>query len=691
MKRNRTIAIVSTSTLAAGMAQGAVVYSGLLNIQIPCPPDTAVAPAHIDMNGDFVTDFEVGYDGFGSSNWRKPFVDTRLYSSSVALTQPDSGVPVTPFGVMIDADYLEPSPTRKGYLSQNGDGHLVGEWPQTAATEGYVGVILYDSGNSTTNFGWIHMIYDATVNPPNLTLVDWAYETTPGLGIPAGSTNTLGAPQIYELPQSQSLPIGATLEMNVLALGKPSPTYQWRSGAIGSGTYTDLVDGGNISGATTPVLKIDGAAPADARDYVVVVANSLGSVTTAPPASLTLSPPIVSPAVQRLFSGVTARFKVDIGSGLSPTYQWRKNGGNLANGGKISGANTAELQISAVAPVDAGNYDVVVTIGSTPNTSAAGSLAVLPVESTYEAALLAAGPTAYYPLNETGNPAAGNLPVYDNVGAFNGRYGAEAGNAFTSVAGPNAADGFPGFRSGNAAALFTPYMPDSRVVVAPWNLNTDTLTLTAWLNPGDDQFGSAGIIYTISSNKMNAGLSYYYQRNTDTGLYSIAYNWHDDMDIFWDPGFSPPARQWSFVALVVRPTSGAIYIFNSSGLTFAVNDGLSPRAPLPFNVPQYIGTDPTSTSGSQNFNGIIDEVAVFNKALTQAELQTLYNAALGIVPPVVTLDVKRAGDNIELTWSMGRLLEATSIAGPWTTNSAAASPYLVTPTGPQKFYRVMAD
>jgi hypothetical protein len=42
-----------------------------------------------------------------------------------------------------------------------------------------------------------------------------------------------------------------------------------------------------------------------------------------------------------------------------------------------------------------------------------------------------------------------------------------------------------------------------------------------------------------------------------------------------------------------------------------------------------------------------------------------------------------------VSWSAGKLLEATSLAGPWTTN-ANPSPYLFTPTGPQKFYRAQA-
>jgi hypothetical protein len=108
-----------------------------------------------------------------------------------------------------------------------------------------------------------------------------------------------------------------------------------------------------------------------------------------------------------------------------------------------------------------------------------------------------------------------------------------------------------------------------------------------------------------------------------------------------------------------------------------------------FDTPEYIGTNPDGTSGTRNFYGAIDEVAVFKRAMGSNDLQTLYNAALGILSPV-NLQIARSGNNVQLTWgTLGRLLEASSVKGPWTTNSLAASPYMVSPTNTQKFYRVL--
>jgi hypothetical protein len=187
---------------------------------------------------------------------------------------------------------------------------------------------------------------------------------------------------------------------------------------------------------------------------------------------------------------------------------------------------------------------------------------------------------------------------------------------------------------------------------------------------------------------VNAGLNYYWNTNAITEVHSIGYNWRDQDDVFWDPGFRPPPERWSFVALVVEPMRGSIYVFNTDGILTAAYDAPGPRLPVPFNVPAYIGTDPTYLSGKLNFNGLIDEVAIFKKALQQSELQAIYDAALGVVAPV-SIGAAREGGNIRLTWPLGSLLEAPTLNGPWSTNSAASSPYVTPATGSAKFYKVL--
>ena len=68
MRTKRTVAVVSSTALAAGMAQGAIYHSNQ-NVVLACsanlPPNT---PAPFDINGDLTDDFFLSFDGLGPAN-----------------------------------------------------------------------------------------------------------------------------------------------------------------------------------------------------------------------------------------------------------------------------------------------------------------------------------------------------------------------------------------------------------------------------------------------------------------------------------------------------------------------------------------------------------------------------------------------------------------------------------------------
>ncbi len=136
-------------------------------------------------------------------------------------------------------------------------------------------------------------------------------------------------------------------------------TYQWRIGLI------DLVDGGNISGATTATLTINPATIADeATDYNVVITGAFAPGTVSINVFLTIDEaPLITtqPTDETVCLGESASFTV-VASGLGNTYQWRKGLVNLVDGASISGATTATLTINPTTLLDAANdYNVVVT------------------------------------------------------------------------------------------------------------------------------------------------------------------------------------------------------------------------------------------------------------------------------------------------------------------------------------------
>ncbi|MGD0086464.1 MAG: immunoglobulin domain-containing protein [Verrucomicrobiota bacterium] len=99
--------------------------------------------------------------------------------------------------------------------------------------------------------------------------------------LPAGSK-----PSITVEPVSQTAYTHSSVSFAVGAVGATS--YQWMAGATGGGIYTNLSNGGQISGVTTANLTITNLSSTNNGDYVVVVSNGNGSVTSAPPANLTV-------------------------------------------------------------------------------------------------------------------------------------------------------------------------------------------------------------------------------------------------------------------------------------------------------------------------------------------------------------------------------------------------------------------
>ncbi|MFN0134735.1 MAG: immunoglobulin domain-containing protein, partial [Phycisphaerae bacterium] len=150
-------------------------------------------------------------------------------------------------------------------------------------------------------------------------------------------------------------------------------TFQWRRGT------TNLVDGGNVSGATTATLTINPAGPGDvATDYNCVASNACGNVTSST-AELTVNgaPTITQePLSTTAGSGCIAQFTV-VATGTPPlTYQWTRDTLPLADGGNISGATTDTLTIDPVGAADAATYRVVVGHPCGDVTSAAATLSV---------------------------------------------------------------------------------------------------------------------------------------------------------------------------------------------------------------------------------------------------------------------------------------------------------------------------
>lgn len=81
--------------------------------------------------------------------------------------------------------------------------------------------------------------------------------------------------------------------------------------------------------------------------------------------------------------GQTASFNI-VATGTGLSYKWRRNGVDLSNDARISGATTASLQIAQVALQDEGSYDVVISSVCGVETSQQATLSVATCPSSWQ-------------------------------------------------------------------------------------------------------------------------------------------------------------------------------------------------------------------------------------------------------------------------------------------------------------------
>lgn len=344
---------------------------------------------------------------------------------------------------------------------------------------------------------------------------------------------------------------------------------------------------------------------------------------------------ITQPASVLVYTNGTARMNVAaLGSSLK--YQWRKDGVALTDDSTISGATNANLVITSVTAANAGNYTVVITNSSGSVTSSVAAVTlVTPYGGNFEAAALTAQPVAYFELNELGDPAT-NALAYDFIGGRVGTYGTGVlnGNPTYDIAGPRPSDGYPGFTITNQAARFQLGNNTSQISIPALNLNTNTVTLAAWVNPANGYMPNAGVVFCRGGGTVS-GLNY--SANTDlSGNSTLGYTWNADAGTYtWNSGLVPAVGQWSFVALVVTSTNATLYVMSSNSVQSAVL--VRAHANQSFSVATLIGNDSLDVNGARVFDGTVDDVAVFNRALTRDAVATLYSAGSGIsvFPPTI--------------------------------------------------------
>jgi hypothetical protein len=166
----------------------------------------------------------------------------------------------------------------------------------------------------------------------------------------------------------------------------------------------------------------------------------------------------------------------------------------------------------------------------------------------------------------------------------------------------------------------------------PLNLNSNTVTFTAWVKRNGLQRDDAAIFYcdgefgewpgdTVAG--FNVGIG------TDN---SLGYNWPVSKGWVWqwDPAISVlPHQEWAFTALVIDPDDATIYIQLPAQPLESDKNLSAGHLPAKFEIPSTIGMHK-----GRHFDGVIDDVRIYDYSLSYDNINYIASdGSLGVVPP----------------------------------------------------------
>ena len=130
----------------------------------------------------------------------------------------------------------------------------------------------------------------------------------------------------------------------------------------------------------------------------------------------------------------------------------------------------------------------------------------------------------------------------------------------------------------------------------------------------------------------------------DTDLLEI--NAYDGSEDTAQTDYSSYFNQWTFIYWEVTATRFKVYLNNVSKIDTAIT-----YSRLPSATRLWIGNGDGSARG---INGFMDEVSLYNRTLSEAEINSLWNGGLGLVYPFTPTDscsCPGAGNNWEIDMS----------------------------------------
>jgi hypothetical protein len=470
----------------------------------------------------------------------------------------------------------------------------------------------------------------------------------------------LSTPSAFVSPLVVTQYVGFDAALTATVAGQAPVTVQW---------YKE--PGTPLNGQTNQILNLNNLALGDSGNYYVIATNAAtGAFAQSSDAAVDVLPdtgPSVTQDVQSqdVFIYQNVQFTAAAEGTPVLNYQWKFN--NIP----LPGATNSTLTLNNVTAANVGTYQLFITNNYGSATSSVASLMVETVPAgTYAGAAMGPGLLAYYRFSEVNS----GFGIATNQGVLGFTYNGTYERGYSSVPGPT---GFSNFEPDNQAVLLDGFSGDV-LVPSFGNVTVSNFTLAAWVYDNGGQPNDSAIFYHRSTSVFGLSIG-----NTSDGAEWLKYTWNGR---FYNnyTGLILPTNQWAFVAMVVNPTNATIYLQDGTSMNSTNFPGTYPAATL--SGDSYVGWDTAGGATGRRWTGAIDEVMLFNQALSPADINALYAG----LPAQVMVNLARSGNRLVLTWPRGTLLEATNIIGPWVTNNAA-SPYTNSPSDEVKFYKIQVQ
>ena len=542
-----------------------------------------------------------------------------------------------------------------------------GTWPQTTIVE-----------DGTTN--------SASPGPIGLVLQQKNLDQLFG---PLGDTFT-GSAGTETVNDTAGLPTGAWQQVGVVANGATMTVY--RNGAVVASTSYN----GLLAPPTSTYLGLGalldntgaatGAYWQGKMDDVGVwnhalTANQMAAIFLAGRAGTNLAqanpyltaPPVIltQPQGQSLFAGGGMTLSVQAVGPGGLSYLWARNGTTL------TGATNASLYIASVQTGDAGQYTVTVT-------SPFGAVTSTPATVAVQTVTFATDLAGYWKLDESNGLTAADASPYGNTGQL-GNFAGDNSQWVTGQIG-----GALLFVAASQEYVYVPQHPAA----------TNTLTVSLWA------YANAPGAWATFVKNWGASLAGQFH----FGLYSDGV--HENIYIKQADGKTPnvsdpaafPLGSWQHVAFVCDGSTVWLYRNGAVVASTTYNGTFIPPVTPAIGIGVKLddaGTAP-DTGAPGYWDGILDDVAIWDRGLSPTEIGAIYRAGLAgkgateagafLAPPALT--VALSGKNVVITWpasAAGYVLESSpSLSAPsWTTVPGVSGTSATVPIGAgNRFFRL---